>query len=243
MIKYRQLIEKTMPENKKISASKDILGFYILRPIENVISIPLIEKGIAATSVTILSFYIAILAFIAFLIPGKAGFWSGWILILIWNLCDGIDGNIARFTDTCSAKGELWDATAGWIATVSFYFGMGIEAYYLPGIEPIHIPAYFYIIMGCMSGMFWIFPRAVMHKKAGIMGASSVESVKGRSGYSIAKTFLHNITSINGFGAVAFLLSFLFRLNALCMVCYFFLSATVCIGSLCSLLCGEEETE
>lgn len=238
MISYQELVSKTMPKNKKASASKDVLGFYLLRPIENVLSIPFIEKGVVATNVTIFSFFVALFAIPAFLIPGKLGFWIGWWLIFIWNLCDGIDGNIARYTDTCSARGDLWDATAGWVATISFYFGMGMAAYFNPGID-LKIPTYFYIIMGCFSSMFWIFPRTVMHKKAGIMGKDSVGDIKGRSGYGLIKTLMFNFTSINGFGALLFLLSYLFNLNSICMLLYFCVSGVACAGSLYSLLRKE----
>lgn len=236
MIKYRELVKKTMPESKRKSANKDILGFYILRPVENLLCIPLIEVGVPATSVTIFSFFIAVLAFAAFLIPGSVGFWTGWILLLVWNICDGLDGNIARYTDTCSSRGDLWDATAGWIAIISFYFGMGMEAFYKAGQEILSIPPYYYIIMGCLTGMFWIFPRTVMHKKATIQGSESIQDIKGRSDYGILKTIAFNFTSITGLGSLLFLLSYLMNMSALCMIFYFLLSAAVCAGSLFSLL-------
>lgn len=242
MIGYRDLVKKTMPESKKASASKDILGYYLLRPIENIISIPLIEIGVSANSVTIFSFYVAIFSILAFLIPGEIGFWLGWAMLMLWNLCDGIDGNIARYTDTCSTSGELLDAAAGWVAIVSFYFGMGMCAYFRPGIVAPSIDSSYYIIMGCMSGMFWIFPRTVMHKKAGINGNESVVSVKSRSNYGIIKTAFHNITSINGFGFLIFTLMYLIELNAVCIIIFFLLSTAVCTGSLFTLL-GREKFE
>ena len=229
-----------MPESKRKSANKDILGFYLLRPIENLLCIPLIEAGVPATNITIFSFFVAVFAFFAFLFPGAAGFWTGWILLLIWNICDGLDGNIARYTDTCSPCGDLWDATAGWVAIISFYFGMGMEAYFKPGYELIGLPSYYYIIMGCMTGMFWIFPRTVMHKKATTQGIDSIKDVKGRSDYGILKLIAFNFTSITGLGSLLFLLSYLLNMSALCMIFYFLLSAVVCMGSLYSLLRKEK---
>lgn len=239
MIKYSDLIKKTMPESKRASSSKDILGFYILRPVENAICIPLIEMGVSATSITIFSFYVAIAAFFAFLIPGRIGFWAGWLLLFIWNICDGLDGNIARYTDTCSKRGDLWDATAGWVAFVSFYFGMGMEAFYSPGFEIVHLSSHYYIIMGCLCGMFWIFPRAVMHKKASTQGSDSVKEIKGRSDFGLIKVIVFNLASITGLGSLLFLLSYLFGFSALCMDFYFILSGIVCAGSLYTLLRKE----
>ena len=241
MISYREFVKKSMPESKRRSASKDILGFYLLRPIENLLCIPLIKAGIPATSITIFSFYVAVFAFVAFMLPNVFGFWIGWLLLFVWNICDGLDGNIARYTDTCSSRGDLWDATAGWVAIISFYFGMGMEAYYKTGYELISLPSYYYIIMGCLTGMFWIFPRTVMHKKATIQGSDSIKDVKGRSDYGLLKLIAFNFTSITGLGSLLFLVSYILNLSAICMIFYFLLSLAVCMGSLYSLLRKEKK--
>lgn len=52
MIKYKDLVKKTMPIEKKKKASKCIVGHYLVRPISNIISIPLIEKKVNPTTVT-----------------------------------------------------------------------------------------------------------------------------------------------------------------------------------------------
>ena len=239
MIKYQELVKVTMPPEKKTSASKCIVGHYFVRPISNVITIPLLDMGVSAVTVTKISCFFSIIAMLFFLTPiNLLGFWGGWICIFIWNILDGIDGNIARFTSTCSKEGELWDATVGWIALVSFYVGMGFVTFYNLDSEIFHLPVsdFLYIFMGCISALSWIFPRLVMQKKSVLMGEETVSMVKQRSDYGIIKLLLFNLSSINGLASVLFLAAYIFNILTVCMICYCVLSIIVAIGSLYSLL-------
>ena len=167
MISYKQLTATTMPPEKRRLASRCVVGHYLVRPISNVLSIPLIEKRINPTTITKLSLIFAVIPFIAFMSGGSYGFWVGWLSVLIWNILDGVDGNIARFNNHCSKKGELWDVFVGWVATIAFYMGMGVTAYYQkPAFEMLSkIPSFIYIFMGDMAALAWIFPRLIMQKK------------------------------------------------------------------------------
>lgn len=238
-ISYRELVEKAMPPEKRKKASRCIISHNLIRPIANVVSIPLIKKDVNPTCVTMASGIFVIAAMLSFLfLKTSTGFYLGWILILVWNILDHVDGDIARYNDRCSPKGELWDASVGWGAMVVFYFGMGLEAYYDPGIfmRDIDLSGYWYLIMGFAAAMSWIFPRLVMQKKSVLSGEESIKQVKAREDYGIIKLLFFNLTSINGFAAVIFLLMYLFDLNGLCMIGYFLLSGAVAVGSLYSLL-------
>ncbi len=239
MISYKQLVAKAMPPEKKASASRCIIGHYLVRPISNVISIPLIEKGIKATTVTKISGLFPIIAIFSFAVfPGSIGFWIGWLSILMWNILDGVDGNISRYTETSSKMGELWDAYVGWLAAIAFYIGMGFVAYYNPGWIPFFadIPTNIFMALGFTAALDWIFPRLVMQKKDVLMGDESVSNVKQRANYNIIQLLFFNITSINGGAAVLFLLAFIFNIVGLCTICYFILNTAVAIGSLFGLL-------
>lgn len=244
MITYSDLVKKTMPPEKRKTANKCIVGHYLVRPISNIISIPLIEMNVDPTLITIISGVFPIIAFIAFaFFDGGKAFLTGWFCILIWNVLDGVDGNIARYNDKCSQYGELWDATVGWIATITFYVGMGFTAYRNPGIVvgDYPIPNSFYLIMGWGAAMAWILPRLVMQKKIVLLGKESVRLVKDRENYGILKLVFFNFTSINGLAAMVYLGAFFTNLNGLCMIGYFFVSMAVMIGSLWSLLKSKGE--
>ena len=239
MITYKQLVEKTMPPEKKRNAKRDIVGFYIYRPIENLISIPFIEAGINPTPVTVASLIPVLISMVVFaLAKSFMGFFVGWLLILLWNILDGVDGNIARYCNKTSAKGELWDATVGWIGVIAFYEGLGFSAFRLGNhyVEPVY-----YVFFGVMAATLWLFPRLVMHKKAGIVGKEATKELKdlsheGMTIKDIAKLLLFNVISINGAAAVVFLLCLIFGFTAECVLFYFVVNLVVATGSLWSLL-------
>lgn len=239
MISYRELTAKTMPQEKRRTASKCVIGHYLLRPISNIISIPLIEIGVNPTPVTMVSGVFPILAFLAFIfIPDDWGFWMGWFSILIWNILDGVDGNIARYCQKTSPRGGVWDATVGWAAMVVFYSGMGFVAYYNFGnsMADEYVKNFFYILMGDMAAMCWIFPRLVMHKTINTVSKDAAHEVQDRGDYGFMKFLFFNVTSINGGAAVIFALCYMFHLTSWCMIFYFIISMMVACGSLYKLL-------
>jgi phosphatidylglycerophosphate synthase len=238
MISYKQLVEKTMQPEKRRNASRCVVGHYLVRPISNLISIPFIERKTNPTLITKFSLVFAVIPLVSFLFGGEWGFWIGWLSILVWNILDGVDGNIARFNDCCSSEGELWDVFVGWVTTIAFYVGMGFTAYYQEG--KIHMlanmPDYYYIFMGDMAALAWIFPRLMMQKKMTVFGKESVAAVQDRGHYGIGKLIVFNVTSINGLASVLFLLSYLLGIMELCMIGYFILIIIIAFGSLWTLL-------
>lgn len=239
MITYSQLVAKTMPPEKKATASRCIVGHYLVRPISNIITIPLIGLNTDPTKVTEFSAIFVVLAFLGFLFfPGDLGFWIGWFSIFIWNVLDGVDGNIARYCNKTSGRGGVWDATVGWAAMVAFYSGMGFVTYYSWGSSIIdeYIPSYYYIIMGDIAGMCWIFPRLVMHKAINTIGKESAKGVQDRQNFGFFKLVFFNVTSINGFAAVIFATCYLFEFMSLCTCFYFIVSVAVAIGSMYKIL-------
>lgn len=234
MITYQQLVAKTMPPEKKKSASRCIIGHYCVRPLSNIISIPLIETHVDPTTITKVSAVFPIIAFVAFLFNSNLGFYIGWFSIFIWNVLDGVDGNIARYNDQCSKYGELWDAMVGWLAVVSFYFGMGIQAYYENSIY--FFSSTYMIVFGSISTIVWLFPRLVMQKKNVLMGAESVKEVKYRGNYGIGKLIVFNLTSINGFASVIFMVAFWLDLLDICTIGYLILNFIIFIASMYNLM-------
>ena len=128
MMTFEELHKKTLPEHKKTAVKIDFVSYYLWRPICDFLSIMLIGK-IRATTVTIISFYASIISFICFSLGlGMESALIGYFFLWVWNILDGVDGNIARYTDTCSKSGDLWDAVAGYAAMIVFYLGAGLVA-------------------------------------------------------------------------------------------------------------------
>lgn len=235
---FRELRKKTLPEDKKNEVKTDIIAYYIIRPLGDVFTYPCLKLKISATTVTKFSAIFIILMYITFLLgTSKFYYMLALIFLFIWDILDAVDGNIARFTDTCSPKGGLWDASVGWLAIFFFFSAMGIIAFRENSIIKINfISEYVYIILGFFSGFFLLFPRLVMHKKAGLFGNDKIKADKDRANYGIIKKIVFNITSINGLAIIIFVMSMITNTCNLCMLLYTFFNGAICIGMLFNLL-------
>lgn len=234
MISFEELHRKTLPEKKKKFVKVDFVSYYLWRPLCDFISILLMPTKITPTGVTIFSFYTSLLSLIVFItLPGKIGALLGYLLIWIWNISDGIDGNIARYKEQFSKSGDLWDATAGYMASVAFYFGAGMVAsnevsqFTLPFIENNY-----YIIMGAIAALCTIFPRLVVQKKNVVYGDEAVKELKDRSYFSPMRILVANINSINGFAGLMLLVAIIFNLVNILVICYFVIQLVFFSGAM-----------
>lgn len=235
---FKELRKKTLPEDKKDEVKTDIIAYYIIRPLGDIFTWPFLKLNISATAVTKISLLFIILTYIFFLMGNTYKYYLIAIVFLfIWDILDAVDGNIARFTDTCSPKGGLWDATVGWLAVYIFFSAMGLIAFREESIIPIEfIPKYAYIIMGDIAAMGLLFPRLVMHKKAGLFGNDKIKEEKDRANYGILKKIIFNLTSVNGFAMVFFIIAILTNTCNLCTIAYLVLNGIIGLGMLLKLL-------
>lgn len=212
-ISLEELRRVTLPDKKKKEVKIDIISYYICRPICDYLTIRLLNTPVSANTVTKVSFFSAIASFVLiYLIPNKIGAILGFLLIFVWNIADGIDGSIARFRGTVSKSGDLWDATAGYMALVSFYMGSGLIAAYETSTYLLpFLTSREYAFFGGVSAIAIIFPRLISQKKSVVYGPKSVSSLQNKSGYSLIKKIMLNIVSINGFAAMLLLLCILFN--------------------------------
>lgn len=233
----KEVRKKTLPEEKRGEAKIDFVTYYIIRGIADLLTVPLVKLKVNATTVTKFSLIWVILMFVFFMIDGNQYAILGLLCFFIWDILDGIDGNIARYTNTCSSNGGLWDASVGWLATFGFFLGMGILAFRENALISLKmIPQYYYIIFGAIAGFALIFPRLVMHKKKGLEREANIEELKDRKNYSILKKIVFNLDSINGLGFIIFVLCFWFKLTNLCTLGYLFLNGAIAVGMCYKLL-------
>lgn len=221
-ISISDLHKRTLSKEKKKAVKIDFVSYYLWRPICDFLSTILINTKVEATSVTIFSFWAALLALPSFLfIPGIKGALIGYLLIWLWNISDGIDGNIARYKRTFSKKGDLWDATAGYMAMISFYFGAGIIASSEKSLLLPHLlSGKYYIFLGGVAAISTIFPRLIVQKKSVVYGEKSVESLKGKGNYGFLRKLVMNINSINGLAGILLLLAIIFRVTNIFILFY-----------------------
>lgn len=233
----KDLAEKTMTEEKRAQAKNDIFAFYIGRPISYVLTVPFLKMGISPNTVSFLSLFPSIIGF--FLI----GFGNtmtlkivGWCMFFLWNLLDGVDGNIARYKKQFSKNGALWDATSGYVAMVLSFYSMGIGCFY-GDFTRLAISKEICIVLGGLSAILVIFPRLIMHKRISSMGEDkNAKEYKDKSSYGILKVIALNLISISGFVQVLMLLSIIFKFMDVFTVAYFVINLLICIVSVRKLL-------
>ncbi|MCI8291279.1 MAG: CDP-alcohol phosphatidyltransferase [Clostridia bacterium] len=226
-----------MTEEKKKQAKNDFFAYYIGRPISYVLTVPFLKLNIKPNTVSLISFFPSIIGFLLI------GFGEtmilkviGWLMFFLWNLLDGVDGNIARYKEVFSKTGSLWDATSGYIAMVLMYYAMGIGCYY-GEFCMLNIDKIFMIILGGLSSVLVIFPRLIMHKRITSIGKDeNSDEIKDKSSYGIIKIIGLNLISIAGFVQVLMLLAIILHAMDIFTIFYFLLNLAICVVSVKKLL-------
>ena len=123
-----------MTPEKRAMAKNDLFAFYIGRPLSYVLSIPFMYMNISPNAISMLSLVPAPFGFAAAcLAQSKAGMIASWILFFMWNLLDGVDGNVARYKKQFSKMGSVYDAMAGYIASALMFYAAGVMAAHSTG--------------------------------------------------------------------------------------------------------------
>lgn len=229
---------KSMTKEKNRKDKADIFTYYVFRPLSNILAVPFIKVGMSATLITKISVVFDFIAFLLIVFGNEKKIYiCGMLCLLIWNILDHIDGTVARYTNTCSKIGELWDAVGGYFATFVLFNSLGIIAY--KGFNMINISFiqdYMYLILGNLSAFFLLFPRLVMHKKENLDKISEVKGISDKENFNIIKLIVRNLISINGIGFIIALISIFLNISNLCIVCYFFVNMVIFLGTSKKLL-------
>lgn len=226
------------PEKRK-SAKNDYFAFYVGRPLSYILTVPFLYTNLSPNTISLFSIFPILVGFIGMAIGrDRNSLIFGWICFFLWNLLDGVDGNVARYKQQFSKMGSVYDAMSGYIAMVLSFFAWGIAAAHHKGIlqDIIKIPSEVYIIIGALSGVFVIFPRFIMHKAMTTVGdTKSIASVKDKAEYGYSKLVALNLTSITGFVQLFMLVAILLHMLDVFTISYFILNLLVMLVSLRSI--------
>ncbi|MGT2726081.1 CDP-alcohol phosphatidyltransferase family protein [Streptococcus pneumoniae] len=230
----KDIERKTMSPAKKAMAKNDYFAFYVGRPLSYLLTVPFVKTNITPNQISYLSIIPLIVGFIIKIFTTDfVVLLLAWFLFFLWNLLDGVDGNLARYREQYSKDGSVVDAMAGYVAMVLTYFGAGIVAAHLTDSD-------IYIILGALSGISLIFPRLVMHKYINTVAQDeSVSSIKDKSDFNTIKILALNMTSITGIPQVLLLLTILTNQWVLFTLVYFTINFLLMIFSLYSLFKKE----
>lgn len=231
---YKDIERKTMSPAKKAMAKNDYFAFYVGRPLSYLLTVPFLKTNITPNQVSYLSIIPLIVGFIIMIFTTDfVVLLLAWFLFFLWNLLDGVDGNLARYREQYSKDGSVVDAMAGYVAMVLTYFGAGIVATHLNGSD-------MYVILGALSGISLIFPRLVMHKYINTVARNeSVNNIKDKSNFSTIKLLALNMTSITGIPQVLLLVTILTNQWEFFTLVYFTINFLLMIFSLYSLFKKE----
>lgn len=230
----KDIERKTMSPAKKAMAKNDYFAFYVGRPLSYLLTVPFVKTNITPNQISYLSIIPLIVGFIIMIFTTDfVVLLLAWFLFFLWNLLDGVDGNLARYREQYSKDGSVVDAMAGYVAMVLTYVGAGIVAAHLNDSD-------IYIILGALSGISLIFPRLVMHKYINTVAQDeSVSSIKDKSDFNTIKILALNMTSITGIPQVLLLLTILTNQWVLFTLVYFTINFLLMIFSLYSLFKKE----
>lgn len=234
---YKEIYDIAVPLKKRQEEKWNILANNIFRPISVLLTVPLVNKKVKPTTITAISIVSAILGFVLVSPSYSIGLSIlGWFFFFVWNILDGVDGNLARCTNQCSPLGDLWDTTGGYAAMVLIYFSAGIAAAYDNNFFVFASP----IIMSVLGGataIMSIFPRLVMHKKksSGIE-SEVVKEMTNKQNFSISKIFALNFISPTGFMQLFLLICIITHTMNIFIFFYFVVNFVIMILSLRKLL-------
>lgn len=238
MITPKKVKEKTMTPEKKSTAYNDFFAFYIGRPISYIFSVPFIYWKTPPKVISILSIVPLFASIFAFYFSKtQSTLIYSWLLLFLWNILDGVDGNVARFNDQTSKIGSVYDAMTGYFSMFITFFVAGITAALNSQAGILESGGSLYIILGSLSGMFVVLPRLVMHKTIStFMDKGRVKSVKDKSSFNLVKVIALNISSISGGAQFLFLLAIIFHLMDVYTILYFVFNFLIMIVSLKKIL-------
>lgn len=238
LITVKKIKQKTMTPEKKAAAYNDFFAFYVGRPISYFFSIPFIYCKVPPKVISIISILPLFISIYTFYVSKTIlGGIIAWMLLFLWNILDGVDGNVARYNEQTSKIGSVYDAMSGYFAMFITFFDMGIFATMNSQNTFLKLDSPIYIVLGALTGMFVILPRLVMHKTIStFMDLGKVSGVKDKTNFNLVKVIALNISSISGGAQFLMLIAILFHMTDIYVCCYFAFNFLVMIVSLKDVL-------
>lgn len=240
MITPKQIADKTMSKEKRATAKNDLIAFYIGRPLSYILTIPFLYMNIKPNTITLISIIPQVIGFVIFYFANsKTALVIAWFMFFLWNLLDGVDGNVARYKKQFSKLGSVYDAMSGYLASALSFFSIGIVAAHFDCFFDIYIPFNkdLYIVLGGLSALFTLFPRLIMHKTIStLMEKEIVNDVADRANFGLLKTIALNLKSTTGGAQALMLVAVICGISDAFTMFYFLFNTLVMLASLRSIL-------
>lgn len=168
-------IRSKYTQEKQSLHRENLWGYFVLLKASYYPTWLFLKLDISANRVTISAIVIGC---IGCLLLAFGWYWSvvvGALLINTAALFDYIDGNIARFTNSCSKLGGYLDTLQGYIITALLPLGIGIGLFYHPDstlkslanfVAGVHISRDVFPLLGASASFFSLFTFLVSNRFA-----------------------------------------------------------------------------
>lgn len=163
-------IRTSLSHEKKMEDSQ--LAIFVHRPLSYPLTYLLVNIGISAWSVSIISAVIAFAGCMLICLDFYMARWVGIALINFWAVLDCVDGNVARVTKTQSNKGAFMDAESGYIICAFVYLAFGMAASHT-NTGLLFSQNWIYIFIGAIASISDLLARLIHQKYV-----SSVEKME-----------------------------------------------------------------
>lgn len=156
-MKYTWTDLKKSYTNKK-RATSSIWARMFSRPVSFVITYVVINMGISANQISMLSIIDAIASCVFISLPNPIFRIIGVCMFALWHILDCVDGNIARVKKESSYRGEYIDALSGYTASSFIYFAIGIAAFNTSKLFHYNV---WWIIIGGVAAITEVYTRLI----------------------------------------------------------------------------------
>ena len=201
---------------------------YFSRPLSFPVTYILINLGLSANTVSILSMIEAIVACGLIMAGGTYIYW-GVGLFVFWHVLDCVDGNIARVKHQSSYAGAFLDAASGYIAPAFIFLAVGTAAYYTTETGFGH----WLIIMGGVASASDVLARMIYQRylvtefRVGLVGKEGdIDQVRSSGLAHVADLVMKNMSYSCLFMPLLIAAAFMDKFDWLIIV-YF--AYTVCV--------------
>lgn len=234
---FKEVYEIAVPKKKREMEKWNLFAANIGRPLSVMMTVPLVNSRIKPITVTFWSVVAALIGAL-FLTFGNAVCWSvvGLLFFFLWNLLDGVDGNLARCQNACSKRGELWDAFGGYAALVLTYISVSVASY--NDVNDVFLfDKHWILVLGGLTSSLAIFPRLIFQKKLNLgIDENKTNELRDKKNFDIKQIIALNIISATGLMQPIILVCIITHTLSYFILTYFFIHTIITTVSLIKLL-------
>lgn len=225
-------IRSKLPREKGGIEKYNLWG-HVLRPVSYYVAWLFLKLGISANKVTGISIIMGFVGCMLLAFGSYGGLIAGALILNIWALLEYVDGDVARYNNSCSNYGAFVDDLNVALISVIFFISIGIGAFnhypalslfVIPPFLSINVNGYTFLILGGLGASFYLFPSYVGAKFISLFSRDQSEIIKETKEHLVGNTLYEivwlNVRNITGIMMPILLLAVIFRFLGLFVALY-----------------------